>query len=499
MFAFNQLTRRRRRASTLTRVLAGIAALALAASACGGEDQASDGGDVTITLEGPNQWNESGSSFGQPWEDLIARFEKAEPHIKVKTVVLPLTSFGQTISTHLSAGTAPELVFNQAPHQPYMVHALDEYLQKPNPYVKDGPGSERWLDVFRKRYYGTGNPSSRNAEGKIEFVPFNLVGIGLFYNKDAFQKAGVTAPFRNFEDLIDGCGKLKAAGYTPLAMDRSDLGPAWTMTTISGMLLDKYVDKLNVYTVDGKPGKAMSSTGQPTVAGKAMAKAVLSGELTTRTPEVVESHKLIKRMWDACVDRNWSGNTEGLNGAVVGLRDFAAGRSGMAWGVNFGVSALKDVKFDFASTPFPQITTESTPLASGAPARFGASVGGTSYMIPSTIKGDKLDAAVKFLQFVSTPTNIQPWLAATGGISAVEGATGADETKAFADGAWGDSIPLAIPGGPPGVTTLSLFEGWLLGTKSEAAQESYLQDLWIKGQRQAVKDNKWENEPWAKQ
>ncbi|WP_020578241.1 ABC transporter substrate-binding protein [Actinopolymorpha alba] len=483
------------------RLLSGVAALALAASACGGSGDGSSsdssGDTVTITLEGPNQWNESGSSFGRPWEDLVAAFEKEEPTIKVKTVVLPLSSFSQTISTHLSAGTAPELVFNQAPHQPYMVTALDEYLQKPNPYIKSGPGSQRWIDVFRKRYYGTGNPASRNAEGKVEFVPFNLVGIGLFYNKEAFDKAGISAPFATFEDLIDGCGKLKAAGYTPLAMDRSDLGPGWTMSTISGMLLDTWVDRLNVYTVDGKPGKAASSTGQPVVAGKSVAKAVLSGELTTKAPEIVESHKLIKRMWDSCVDKNWSGNTEGLNGAVVGLRDFAGGKAGMAWGVNFGVSALKDVKFSFSSMPFPQITTDSTPVATDAPARFGASVGGTSYMIPSKVKGAKLQAAVKFLQFVSTPERIQPWLSATGGISAVEGSAGAGETKAFADGSWGDSIPLGIPGGPPGVTTLSLFEGWLLGTKNLQQQESYLQNLWIKGQRQAVKDNKWDKEPWA--
>ncbi|HEY8455863.1 MAG TPA: extracellular solute-binding protein [Actinopolymorphaceae bacterium] len=490
-------------ASVAVRVIGGLAVLAqiAVASACATQDgESSDaGGKVTITLEGPNQWNDSGSSFGKPWEDLVAAFEKAEPNIEVKTVVLPLNSFSQTISTHLAAGTAPELVFNQAPHQPYMVTPLDEYLKKPNPYITEGPGSKRWVDVFRERYYGIGNPASRNADGKVEFVPFNLVGTGLFYNKDAFAEAGVEAPVKTFEDLIDACGKLEAAGYTPLAMDRSDLGPGWTMATISGMLLDSKVDELNVYTVEGKPGKAVSSTGKPVVTAKSVARAVLTGALNTKTPEVVEAHKLLKRMWDACVDENWSGNTEGLNGAVVGLRDFASGRAAMAWGVNFGVSALQDVSFSFSSMPFPQITKESTPLATGAPARFGASVGGTSYMIPSTVKGEKLEAAVKFLQFVSTPKHIQPWLQATGGISAVKGASGAAETKAFAEGTWGESIPLAMPGGPPGVTGLSLYEGWLLGTKSLPEQQRYLQDLWIKGARQAVKDNKWDNEPWAKQ
>lgn len=489
----------RSRGSAAVRLTATTAVLTLGLTACGsGGNDSSSGDAVTITLEGPNQWSESGSSFGKPWEDLVASFQKAEPNIKVKTVVLPLNSFAQTISTHLAAGTAQELVFSQVPHKPHMVHALDEYLAKPNPYIKSGPGSERWADAFRKRYYGLENPALRNAEGKLEFVPFNLAGTGLFYNKEAFDKAGLAGPFRTFEDLIEGCAKLKGAGYTPLAMDRSDLGPDWTMTAISGMLLDKHVDRLNVYTADGKPGKATSATGEPVVTNKSLAKAVLSGDLTPGTPEAVESLKLLKKVWDSCVDKQWSGNTEGLNGAVVGLRDFAAGKAGMAWGVNFGVTSLQDVKFDFASMPFPQITQESTPLANGAPARFGAGVGGTNYMIPSTVKGKKLEAAVKFLQFVSSPENVQTWLKATGGIPAVEGASGADETKMFAEGSWGDPVPLVMPIGPPGVTRLSLVDGWLLGTKSLPEQQRYLQDLWIKGQRQAVNDGKWGNEPWAK-
>lgn len=89
----------------------GLVAAAMVVSACGGSTDSGKPGDkVTITLSGPNQWNSSGSSFGKPWEELVAAFEAKEPNIKVKTVVLPLNSFGQTISTQLAAGTASELV-----------------------------------------------------------------------------------------------------------------------------------------------------------------------------------------------------------------------------------------------------------------------------------------------------------------------------------------------------------------------------------------------------
>src|SRR5579871_6206629 len=61
---------------------------------------------VTITLAGPNQWNSSGTSFGAPWEQMVAAFEAANPGVTLKTNVLPLASFFQTEATLLQAGSA---------------------------------------------------------------------------------------------------------------------------------------------------------------------------------------------------------------------------------------------------------------------------------------------------------------------------------------------------------------------------------------------------------
>ncbi|MGH2346315.1 MAG: hypothetical protein ACRDG4_13905, partial [Chloroflexota bacterium] len=88
---------------------------------------------VTITLAGPNQWNNSGTSFGEPWEQAVAGFEKLNPGLTFKTNVLPLTSFFQTEATLLQAGSAPELIFNQTNYKPYQVVALNKYLMQPNP------------------------------------------------------------------------------------------------------------------------------------------------------------------------------------------------------------------------------------------------------------------------------------------------------------------------------------------------------------------------------
>ena len=89
---------------------------------------------TTITLEGPNQWTQSGSSFGPPWAQVVAEFKKVTG-VTVNTDVLPLATFSSVESAQLAAGIAPDLVFNQATYQPYMVVPLNKYLSQPNPFV----------------------------------------------------------------------------------------------------------------------------------------------------------------------------------------------------------------------------------------------------------------------------------------------------------------------------------------------------------------------------
>src|ERR1700733_12779507 len=106
-------------------------------------------GDVagtTITLEGPNQWTQSGSSFGRPWDQLVAEFKKVTG-VTINTDVLPLATFSSVESAQLAAGIAPDLVFSQATYQPYMVVPLDKYLSQPNPFVA---GNKSWLSQFNQ-------------------------------------------------------------------------------------------------------------------------------------------------------------------------------------------------------------------------------------------------------------------------------------------------------------------------------------------------------------
>lgn len=443
------------------------------------------GKKVTIELRGPNQWNNNAKTFGKEWDQLIKDFEKAEPNIKVKTVVQPLSSFYQTNSTQLAAGTAGDLVFNQAKYTPDMVYKLDNDLKKPNPYI---PGNKKWIDAFDGKYFGY-KAGTINGDGKIEYIPLNLIGIGVFANKDLAKKAGVTLPIKNFSQLFDACQKYKKIDVAPWGWDNSFLPIAWTWRVISSMYMQDAYTSLDVFKTDGSAGANGTS-----ITDKAVTKAILAGELKASDPQVQAALNMLKKFVDNCATSNWSGITNN-NGAVTAYDDFFAGRAGMTWGVSFGLASLNAAKFKSTIFPFPAIDKAADPLSPGKDARWGIGVGGTSYMIPISTKGDKLQAAIKFLQFASGKQGLK-WAGSSGGISPVKGVSSGVDLGA--GGEWGKPQYLYAPAEAPGNTVRSIFDGLLLGTKTVAETTAILQQNWTELAKQRVKDNKWESESWAK-
>ena len=476
---------------TLAAVTAFAVATALTISA--GTQSASAAGfykgkKVTIELRGPNQWNNNAKSFGPEWDKLVKDFQAAEPNIKLKTVVQPLNTFYATNSTQLAAGTAGDLVFRQAKYTPEMVTSIDKYLKKPNPYIA---GNKKWIDAFDSNFFGYTKNIGPNANGNMEWIPFNLIGIGVFANKDLAKKTGVTLPIKDFTSLFAACKKFKDAGVDPWGWDNSFLPISWTWRVISSMFMQDAYPGIDQFKADGTAG-----TNLPVgITDKSRTKAILEGKLKATDPQVQASLKMLKKFVDECATKNWSGITNN-NGAVTAYDDFFAGRAAMTWGVSFGLASLNSAKFKSTIFAFPTIDKAADPLSTGNNARWGVGVGGTEYMIPASTKGDKLAAAVLFMQFLSSPKGLK-WAGTSGGISPIKGKSSG---VSLGDGGsdWGKPQILYAPAEAPGKTVRSIFDGLLLGTKTVAETTETLQQNWDEGAKQAVKDNKWESESWAK-
>lgn len=65
------------------------------------------------------------------------------------------------------------------------------------------------------------------VDGKIYGVPVSKEISYIYYNKELFEKAGIEAPetaFASWDEFFEVCDQLKAKGITPLGMDTADSG-----------------------------------------------------------------------------------------------------------------------------------------------------------------------------------------------------------------------------------------------------------------------------------
>ncbi|MFF1572321.1 ABC transporter substrate-binding protein [Leifsonia sp. NPDC058292] len=446
---------------------------------------------MTITLSGPNQFTSDTQTFGPAWDELVASFEKDNPDITLKTNVLPLSSWAQSSAAQLTAGTAPELIFNQTTHTPEQVVSLDSALKEKNAFSSSG---KAWIDDFNAKYFGGADRLGANAAGNYESIPFNLVSVGIYYNKSVLAKAHVdVASLSTFDGFTKACAKIKDAGYAPLATDSGNLPAGWAVTALSSMLLSAETEKANQFSADGNPG-----TSTP-VTVKSVAHAYLTGEVNPTTdPGFAATLTTLKKFYDNCATPNWSGIQS--QGAFTGGTDFTGGKAGMAWGTNFASSGLATAGFKYGTVPFPKVSTSDSSVATGKSAQFGVNNGGTAYMIPSYIKGKQRDAAITFLQYVSSP-KVQTWLDKTGGIPAITGVTAPKGLEAMNSGTWADVSLGGQNGGlfraPAALAAQNKYEGYLLGTTSLKDELTKLNDYGIAWAKEQATQAKW-TEPWAK-
>ena len=109
---------------------------------------------------------------------------------------------------------------------------LRTWLDKPNPYVA---GNRQWRDLFLAGVISTGTA----PDGRIYVLPTTLTGTAIFYNKDVFQKVGVSVP-ETWEQFIEVQKKIKAAGIIPFAfhMAGNPYQANWALRSLQDMLLD---------------------------------------------------------------------------------------------------------------------------------------------------------------------------------------------------------------------------------------------------------------------
>lgn len=149
------------------------------------------------------------------WEKQAQDFIKLHPNVSIEITVLENEAFKSKLATAMQSGSPPDLF------QSWGGGVLGQYgaaglVQDLTPAL----AQNGWGDSFQP-----GPLSLYKIGGKNYGVPWDAGMVGFWYNKDLFQKAGITAPPTTWTAFLDTVKKLKAAGITPIAVGEKDKWP----------------------------------------------------------------------------------------------------------------------------------------------------------------------------------------------------------------------------------------------------------------------------------
>ncbi|MFI1779931.1 extracellular solute-binding protein [Streptomyces rubiginosohelvolus] len=188
-----------------------VAALALAATACGSDDET--GSKSSGELSGTVTWWDTSSvgSEDKVFKKLAEGFEKKHPKVDVKYVNVPFGEAQNKFKNAAQAGDgAPDVIRSEVAWTPDFANL--GYLAP-----LDGTAALKNQDDFLKQAV-----ASTKYEDKTYAVPQVIDSMGIFYNKKMFKEAGVEAP-ASLADLKTVAKKIKdKTGKTGLYLRGDD-------------------------------------------------------------------------------------------------------------------------------------------------------------------------------------------------------------------------------------------------------------------------------------
>ena len=187
----------------LTLLLALFTLLSLSLSACGGGSSSSK---ITLTMLESDGW------VHQPLKDLAKQFE-TQTGIHIDIQIIPSANYFQILKTKLNSGQGPDLFGGQSGVSDLKVN----YNVAANA-----------VDLTNEEWVKREDPNAvaqSTVDGKVYGQEIWDIYSGYWvvvYNKDIFQRAGITSVPTTYNDFVADCEKVKAAGATPIYEPISD-------------------------------------------------------------------------------------------------------------------------------------------------------------------------------------------------------------------------------------------------------------------------------------
>jgi multiple sugar transport system substrate-binding protein len=347
-------------------VMAAVAVMAAACSASSpsGGGTGSGGGDAENANLTYWYWGESDAPGANDWmKARIADYQKLHPGVKINLVLQSTDTLIGTFNTAAQTKSGPDIATQWATI-PVLSQAWAGAVAPLSDYVPEDQ---------RANWIGT---QENTDKGKLYAMPMYVIGVPLAYNKDLFARAGLTEPPKTFDDLLADCGKLKAAGITPIGMGNKDgYFGAWFLSNFGKQNLDS-TDELKQAIIGKADITDPKYTGLYDPMHQLKANGCLNDDIASLTLD-------------------------------QGMAKFGGGKAAMAWGtdgiVNNWAKQLGAGKVGITRTPT---------WGTGKLAGVYNTTQSSSAFITSWSQHKK--AAAQFLTWLHEPANLTSWYEATG-------------------------------------------------------------------------------------
>lgn len=207
--------------------------LAIGLSACGGSSsgKSANNGKTVLTLA---LWD---TNQKKAMQEMADAFTKENPNIKIKVEVTPWDQYWTKLQAGASGGNTAD-VFWMSPEQVF-TYANGNALMDLKDRIKK--------DNYDMSKYPKNLVDSMNVKGKQLGIPKDDSTVGLWYNKDLFDKAGVSYPDDKWtwDDWMDAAKKLTDKKKGVYGMAAPDNGQNFIYNLI-------YANGSDFFTKDGK-------------------------------------------------------------------------------------------------------------------------------------------------------------------------------------------------------------------------------------------------------
>jgi raffinose/stachyose/melibiose transport system substrate-binding protein len=157
--------------------------------------------------------------------DMIANFTAKYPNVEVEEIAANSDKYNTMLKTKIASDDAPDIML----------------LTNLNDANRDYLDGGFVLDITDQPFVANINSIERQyIDGKLYALPFDMNANGVIYNKDVFEKAGITDVPRTYSAYTEALEKLKHEGFAGIAAGFKenyyvigDIGADWRAGALS--------------------------------------------------------------------------------------------------------------------------------------------------------------------------------------------------------------------------------------------------------------------------